>query len=52
VKSPLLVCSILVAYAGLSACQKSEVTAAAPVPGLQRSHRLLLRFKSPPAFKN
>jgi hypothetical protein len=32
VKSPLLVCSILVAYAGLSACQKSEVTAAAPVP--------------------
>lgn len=33
VKSPLvLLCSILVAYAGLSGCQKSEVTAAVPAP--------------------
>jgi hypothetical protein len=33
VKSPLmLVCSILVAFAGLGGCQKNEVTAAAPAP--------------------
>ena len=32
-KSPLvLVCSILVAYSGLSGCQKNEVTAAMPAP--------------------